>query len=434
VTFANEGGQNADEAKVEKDDDAKLALLKRQRNRRELALVMAPLVSCSEAGRALEMGLSAELVRLLTPKGRHWNATTATVVDLIAVNAEVGASRRIPDPPGKVKAVQALDSVLSGEKQKALGGGGKEREGKRTKSPGRERDGTLRTPTKWSNAQPTAEDRRERRTRSLSPKKLSSRQPTASHARKNLLLNRSVSPSSRLRDHSHPSATPSPERSASGGIPSLDLPRQDGYSGPVRRDYARPWDQSSPGSSSGEQRFRSPPSLKKGAPKASGARNGASTSSELLTRSLPARVRPRNLFTRTPLAKSPRPSPLSPGESTAHLRPFVFSDYTNYPVRRHRNDEHEEIDIVPKRFLFGMEPKEQVSSSSFEATPGKEGSRRVESATAASPGEAESWRDTIAKWNEEGFSFGREEEEEEEEEEEGKGREEGRKEKTVQYK
>ena len=65
-----------------------------KRNREVLDAVMAPIVKYCEENKGINMGMSAELVSLLKVKGRHWSAKTASISDLIAINAEVGASRR----------------------------------------------------------------------------------------------------------------------------------------------------------------------------------------------------------------------------------------------------------------------------------------------------------------------------------------------------
>ena len=105
-----------------------------KRNRDILDAVMAPIVKHCEENRGINMGMSAELVSLLKVKGRHWSGRTASISDLIAINAEVGASRRIPDPPGKVRVIKAIDAVLSTERVESMrrGRGWK---GERTRSP-----------------------------------------------------------------------------------------------------------------------------------------------------------------------------------------------------------------------------------------------------------------------------------------------------------
>ena len=66
-----------------------------------------------------------------------------SIADLIAINAEVGASRRIPDPPGKIRIIKAIDAVLSTERVESMrrGRGWKY---ERTKSP--MRGGAVRSP------------------------------------------------------------------------------------------------------------------------------------------------------------------------------------------------------------------------------------------------------------------------------------------------
>ena len=48
-----------------------------KRNREKLDLIMAPIVGYCEVNKALNMGMSAELVSLLKVKGRHWSGKTA---------------------------------------------------------------------------------------------------------------------------------------------------------------------------------------------------------------------------------------------------------------------------------------------------------------------------------------------------------------------
>jgi hypothetical protein len=88
-----------------------------RRNRSALQLAMAPLVTSCEANRGINMGLSPGLVKLLTPKGRHWNASRATILELEEILVEVGKSKRIPDPPGRVKLLRIVDDVVEGERE-----------------------------------------------------------------------------------------------------------------------------------------------------------------------------------------------------------------------------------------------------------------------------------------------------------------------------
>jgi hypothetical protein len=130
VTFATE----IDDAQ----SDRRAAMEARKLNRQELSLCMAPLVHLAESNKGVEMGMTPDLVALLKPKGHHWSAMKVKIPDLIAVNTEVGASRRIPNPPGKVRLIKVIDAVLSGERQDSIRGG-KEWKGSRTPSPGKSR-------------------------------------------------------------------------------------------------------------------------------------------------------------------------------------------------------------------------------------------------------------------------------------------------------